>query len=105
MAGMRRASRLRTGLAPRRLASGTALVAALFALALTTVRADDDDGWSTGHPDSVITDPDEIPPPDAQPRAHDEIEFPDAQPRSHDEIPFPDAKPHDPDEIPPDPGY
>ena len=43
---------------------------------------DDDDGWTTGHPGSAIADPDEIPFPDAKPRAHDEIQYPDAQPRA-----------------------
>lgn len=57
---------------------------------------DDDDGLDTPEGQHV-RDPDEIAPPNAQPRAHDEIPFPDAQPRAHDEIPFPDAEPPDPD--------
>jgi hypothetical protein len=62
--------------------------------------ADDADGWTTGHPQAQIVNPDEIPFPDAKPRAHDEIPYPDAQPRAHDEIDYPDARPHNPDEIP-----
>ena len=87
--------------------AGAVLVSALVALASSRASAGDDGG------NSQIVDPDQIPFPDAKPRAHDQIEFPDAQPRNpdqldypdaqpraHDEIPFPDAKPHNPDEIP-----
>ena len=51
---------------------------------------DDDEGVDV--PTDKVGDPDEIAPPDAQPRAHDEIPFPDAKPRAHDEIQPPDIK-------------
>lgn len=51
---------------------------------------DDDEGVDM--PSGKVGDPDEIAPPDAQPRAHDEIPFPDARPRAHDEIQPPDVR-------------
>ena len=78
---------------------GAVLAAALMCLFATR-------GVATGMSDqggcqgSQIVNPDEIPYPDAQPRAHDEIQYPDAQPRSHDEIQYPNAQPRAHDEIP-----
>ena len=92
---------LRTTAAECRTSAGAVLACALIALCSTHALASDDgDGWTTGHPDSEIVNPDEIPYPDAKPRAHDEIDFPDAKPRAHDELDFPDAKPRAHDEIP-----
>lgn len=75
-------------------------LAALALLGIGSTRAvAADDGWTTVRPVADIVDPDEIPDPNAKPRAHDEIQFPDAKPRAHDEIEAPDAKPRGHDEL------
>ncbi len=57
-----------------------------------TADTDVDDDSGLDLPSGKVTDPDEIAPPDAQPRAHDAIPFPDAEPRDPDEIPPPEVK-------------
>jgi hypothetical protein len=71
------------------------LAAALIALGARPAAAQDD---GEGRPE--IVDPDQIPFPDARPRAHDEIQYPDPRPRAHDEIQYPDTQPRAHDEIP-----